>query len=206
MYSQNAEEKIILDYFRTYPENFTGILLDIGANDGKTFSNSLALIERGWKAILIEPDIEAFEKLLALHEGNQSVVCYNIAIANQDGEVDFYKSGTHLDKGDAGLLSTLSEINYDKWKSTTEFEIVKAKTVCFSTFMEICPEKKFDFITIDAEGMDWNIVSQMDLNKLGCSLICLEHNGEKIKMFNDYFKAYGLSLIHGNAENLIYGR
>lgn len=206
MYSQNAEEKIILDYFRKYPENFRRTLLDIGANDGKTFSNSLALIERGWKAILVEPDIEPFERLLALHKGNQNVFCYNIAIANEDEVVDFYKSGTHLEKGDAGLLSTLSEMSYNKWRDTTEFEVIKTKTVCFSTFMETCPEKKFDFITIDAEGMDWNIISQMDLNKLGCNLACLEHNGEKIKMFNDYFNAFGLSLIHGNAENLIYGR
>jgi len=206
MYSQNAEEKIILDYFRKDSENFKGTLLDIGANDGETFSNSLALIELGWKAILVEPDEEPFEKLLGCHQGNEKVICYNIAIADEDGEMDFFKSGTHLKKGDTGLLSTLSETSYDKWKGTTEFEIIKTKTVCFKTFMQTCPEKKFDFITIDAEGMDWNILCQMNLNKLRCNLVCLEHNGEKIKMFNDYFNAFGLSLIHGNAENIIYGR
>jgi len=206
MYSQNAEEKIILNYFRKYPGNFSGTLLDIGANDGKTFSNSLALIERGWKAILVEPDAEPFEKLLELHEGNQNVICYKIAIADKDGEMDFYKSGTHLERGDAGLLSTLSETNYAKWRNTTEFVITSTKTVSFNTFMQTCPEKKINYITIDAEGMDWNILNQMDLNVLSCDLVCLEHNGEKIKMFNDFFNAFGLNLIHGNAENLIYGR
>ena len=43
MYSQNQEEQIILDYFNDVK---VGHVLDIGANDGKTFSNSLALIER----------------------------------------------------------------------------------------------------------------------------------------------------------------
>jgi len=202
MYSQNAEEKMILDYFG----GFKGTLLDIGANDGRTFSNSLALIERGWKAMLIEPDADAFEKLTALHGGNKNVHCYNIAIADKDGEFDFYKSGTHLNKGDAGLLSTLSEQDYEKWKDVTEYEMVKTKAVCFNTFMEICGEKKFDFITIDAEGMDWSIVRQMDLNALGCKLVCIEHNGKKLKMFNAYFNSYGMNLIYGNAENVIYER
>ena len=116
MYSQNAEEKIILEYFEKKHSNFSGALLDIGANDGRTLSNSLALIERRWKAVLIEPDADAFEKLIALHQGNEKVICYNIAIASEDGEMDFYKSGTHLNNGDTGLLSTLSQRDYDKWK------------------------------------------------------------------------------------------
>lgn len=51
MYSQNDEEAIIMRYFA----NRTGRLLDIGAADGMTNSNSLALIERGWRAVLVEP-------------------------------------------------------------------------------------------------------------------------------------------------------
>ncbi len=143
MYSQNAEEKIILEYFEKKHSNFSGALLDIGANDGRTLSNSLALIERRWKAVLIEPDADAFEKLIALHQGNEKVICYNIAIASEDGEMDFYKSGTHLNNGDTGLLSTLSQRDYDKWKGTTEYEIVRTKTVCFNTFLETCPEKEW---------------------------------------------------------------
>ena len=44
MYSQNNEEQVILDYFG----NKIGNLLDIGANDGITLSNSRKLIELGW--------------------------------------------------------------------------------------------------------------------------------------------------------------
>jgi hypothetical protein len=58
MYSQNHEDDIILMYFKSkvYPleiakHEFT--LLEIGANDGKTFSNSLRLIEAGFKAVLV---------------------------------------------------------------------------------------------------------------------------------------------------------
>src|SRR5690349_15581536 len=112
MYSQNAEEKIIIEYFEKNSLGYQGTLLDIGANDGKTLSNSLALIEHGWKAVLIEPDADAFGKLIELHGTNSNVICRNVAIADEDGEMDFYKSGTHLNQGDIGLLSTLSERDY----------------------------------------------------------------------------------------------
>ncbi len=53
-YTQNNEEQIFIDYFKNQNPSELCVL-DIGANDGKTFSNSLRLIELGWSAILIEP-------------------------------------------------------------------------------------------------------------------------------------------------------
>ena len=87
MYSQNNEEEVLLTYFK----DFTGVLLDIGANDGKTFSNSYALISHGWQAVLIEPSQSAFDKLEALHYDNEKVDYYNIAIGTQDGKATFHK-------------------------------------------------------------------------------------------------------------------
>ena len=40
-YTQQLEQDVILNYFENKEH---GILLDIGANDGETFSNSRALI------------------------------------------------------------------------------------------------------------------------------------------------------------------
>ncbi len=59
MYSQNNEEQIIIEYFK----DFKGHLLDIGANDGLTLSNSRKLIELGWTGDLVEPSPNAFQKL-----------------------------------------------------------------------------------------------------------------------------------------------
>ena len=44
MYSQNEEEKYILEAIGEQ----VGIFLDIGAYDGETRSNTLALVEREW--------------------------------------------------------------------------------------------------------------------------------------------------------------
>lgn len=203
MYSQNNEEEIILNYFN----GKIGTLLDIGANDGKTLSNSLALIEKGWAAVLIEPAPIAYSKLCELHKGNVLVNCVNIAISNTSAELDFYSSGTHLNQGDTDLVSTLSIPDKEKWQLTTEFKTTKVKSKTFMEFMSTSPVDKFEFITIDCEGMDWIILNQMDLLSLGVQCLCIEHNND-IKMANkykDYCNPYNLKPIGLNNENIIFG-
>ena len=51
MYSQRDEEKYILEACK---DSTNRRLLDVGAWDPKTFSNSRALIESGWGGLLIE--------------------------------------------------------------------------------------------------------------------------------------------------------
>jgi hypothetical protein len=37
--------------------------------------------------------------------------------------------------------------------------------------------EKFDIISIDIEGMDYEVLSQMNLDELGCKILCIEFNG-----------------------------
>lgn len=51
MYSQNQEEKYILNHFK----DKQGTFLDLGAYNGKELSNSRALVELGWAGCCVEP-------------------------------------------------------------------------------------------------------------------------------------------------------
>lgn len=201
-YSQNLEQDVVKAYFG----NELGTLLDIGANDGKTLSNSLALIEYGWSAVLIEPAPIPFDKLCALHEGNLDVHCLRLAISNISGEVEFHSSGTHLNNGDTDLLSTMNQNDLIKWQSTTTFAPIKVMSNTFNQFLSISPIKKFDFITIDAEGYDELILKQIDLKEVGCRCLCIEHNGDVnlIDRYGSYCGKFGMKQIHINNENIIF--
>lgn len=52
-YCQHNEEEILNNIFQKYGIN-TGFLLDLGAGDGKTLSNSLYYLENGWKGLRID--------------------------------------------------------------------------------------------------------------------------------------------------------
>lgn len=54
-YSQNAEQPHILHYLDTIGLK-TGHLVDLGAGDGRTMSNTRALLDRGWTGDLFDGD------------------------------------------------------------------------------------------------------------------------------------------------------
>lgn len=207
MYSQNFEDEIIAEYFGSY----NGTLIDIGANDGTTLSNSLMFIDKGWKAHLFEPDKQSFSKLENLHRNNGDVLCWNIGIADFDGEKEFYESGSLLSSNDHSLLSTLHLDEKNRWGDSVSFTTTKIKCKKWSTWCKLAlvvDSTKFDYISIDAEGEDWSILQQIDLTRFETKVVCVEWNSvpRNAELFTDYCNMYGLKEIHRNAENLIFAK
>jgi FkbM family methyltransferase len=202
MYSQNNEEEIILTHFG----NRIGTVLDIGANDGKTFSNSLALIEKGWNGLLIEPSPIAFQKLTNLHLSNPNVRLFNLAISNRIGKAKFYQSGKLTDN-DCALVSSLKKSETVKWvESGVNYQQLDVNTLTVQVFIDtfLHANPIFNCITIDTEGFDYEILSQIDLNRYGCEVLVVEYNGIDEKKYKDYCGRYGLKAVHNNAENIIF--
>lgn len=196
-YTQNDEEKIILKYFG----DKVGHLTDIGANDGVTFSNSRALIERGWSADLVEPSPLALLRLQALYAGHPHVTIYPYAITEQDGPIILHESDGH--HGDnIALLSTVDANEIGRWKGTQIFTPVEVEGRRWKS-LGIKPGR---FISIDAEGLDYMILRQIPLTTV--DMVCVEYNGDMREMakMTSVCKAYGLKLIHKNGENLIFAR
>lgn len=198
MYSQNQEEAIILQYFL----NKKGTFLDIGANDGVTLSNVRALAELGWKGSLIEPSKKTFDKAVKNYKRFKNIYIHNCAISDKTGHFDFYESGEHLGTGDYSLLSSLKENETKRW-TKEQFTKTTVNSFTFRDWLHISRHKYFDFISIDAEGLDYEILTQMNLKRLQVKMFCVEHNGNKINQFVDYGLKYNFKVIHANNENLI---
>jgi FkbM family methyltransferase len=223
-YSQSGEQAIILKYFGANK----GTVLDIGANDGITLSNSRALVELGWNAVLVEPAETAFAKLMNnslsfgdgptefFRDANGDTVmnvfrgrikCVQAAITTQDSPLDFYSSGTHLKKGDTDLLSTTRPEELARWRKSGEvFTKTTVRGITFETLMTETGVRHFDFISIDAEGADLDILRQIDLTAVGCRLLCVEVNRADQGPFDAHCAKHGMRLLHRNFENAIYCR
>lgn len=203
-YSQRGEQAVILEYFK----GRTGNLCSLGENDGKTFSNSLALIQCGWSGDLVEPSQEAFRRLCQLHIHRDNVYLHNCAIWDRNGEVDFFESGPLVNGHDYALVSSLKEKETERWKTVKEdhhrpvyYNTKKAHALDWDTFMKHSYCKTYDFITIDVEGCELDILKQMDFVKLGVKMICVEYNG---KDQDKYDALIPLPLHWKNRTNLIY--
>lgn len=197
MYSQNNEEEIILNYFG----DFVGTFADIGANDGVTLSNTRALVERGWAGICLEPSPKAFERLTKNLEGFNKVLEYPFAIGNHSGTMTLNESGSLITPSDVGLVSTTVASEMDRFRTVTTYTPVEVKCFRWKTFLNRIKYKTFDFITIDAEGLDLDILRQIDLSNT--RMVCVEWNGKQKQEFTD---ACPFPLIAENGENLIFAR
>lgn len=210
MYTQNDEELIIKEYFaEKNPKSL--FLLDIGANDGETFSNSRQLILDGWNAVLVEPSPKAFDKLKRLYNRNSKVKIKKFAISQTSGEVNFHESGSwNEDESDVALLSSLKQSELSRWGDRVSFTETKVQSLTFQDFLqnENLKDVKFDFISIDAEGVDWEILEQIHLTEVGCQCLCVEWNGitEMYTRMVEYCQRYGMREHSKNPENLIFVR
>lgn len=199
MYSQNNEEQIILNYFG----NFKGTFIDIGANDGITISNTWALAQSGWTGVLVEPAPSAFERLIKNYERMKGFYLYPFAIGNNNGTFTLHESGELLKKGDVALVSSLDDNEIQRWRpANIQFKDVQVKVFRWKTFLNRLKIKKFDFISLDAEGLDLDILRQIDLTDT--KALVVEWNGKQKQEFIDYCK--GFRLIGENPENLIFAR
>jgi FkbM family methyltransferase len=197
-YSQNNEQDIILQYFGSRK----GFFLDIGANDGITLSNTYALQLQLWSGVLVEPSEEAFNRIITY----PSVHKYNVAIGTEDGHCTFHEMGNHLNAGDVSLLSTIKKTELKRWPGV-EFKERMTEVWTYKTLLKHSPFKFFDFISIDAEGVDYEILEQIDLKYT--DMVCIEHNSnpDLFQLIKEYCNKAGLTKkLLNNLENVIWAR
>lgn len=197
MYSQNNEETVILEHFKNQP---SGRFLDIGAYDGKTFSNTLALAERGWSGVCVEPSISVIKALIDIHANRPSVKIVHAAIAAQASLLEFHDSN-----GDA--LSTFDAAHRAKWEAgygSKFFSYVMPAISPADLFKQAGSD--YDFINIDVEGINmevFNSISDEVFKK--CRCVCIEHDG-RYALIEERLQPMGYVRLSINGENLIIGK
>ncbi len=200
-YSQSGEQTVILKYF----VGFRGTALSVGENDGQLLSNVRALALLGWGLVAVEPAPAPFAKLLKLYADRADVRLINAAITITDGPLDFWDCGVHLHKGDTSLLSTTRPETMERWKRSGEqFTKTTVRGITFKTLVKECGVSRFEMISIDAEGVDYEILCQIDLRAVGCRMLCVESNSNGDARFIEYASRHGMALRHKNFENLIF--
>ncbi|GHU02526.1 hypothetical protein FACS1894147_04590 [Spirochaetia bacterium] len=154
-------------------KNGIGFYIDIGANDGITFSNTYVFEQLGWKGICIEPQPDIFLEL----QKNRKCSLYNVAIADRSSEfINFVKvNGPNML---SGLDDQMSEDHKKRIiNEGGSIEYIKVKTLSFDDMMKDHPEQTFmDFLSIDTEGGELSILKAIDFVKYRFGLISIENN------------------------------
>lgn len=194
MYSQNDEERWITQAFAGQ----VGRFLDIGAYDGRTFSNTRALLDAGWSGVGVEPSPGPLSRLRQEWAG-RPVEIIDAALALDDGEADWFDAG-----GDA--ISTFDPGHRDKWAAGgVRFTTGRVRTISWSTLLAQVGTD-FDFLNLDVEGVSAALFLAAPLERLTrCRLICVEHDSQ-VQAILDRGAKLGYGLVTSNGENAILSR
>jgi len=207
-YGQNNEDRIISSLIKEkYGDDYVGNILDLGANDGVTLSNSRYFYENNWNAFLIEAGQTPYHLLEKNTFDLRNIKRYNVALGVENGILTFHESSNLLNETDRGLVSSLIEEETTRWKKAgITYNSYEVECFDWNTFVNYfdLQDLKFDIISIDIEGMDYAVLSQMNLEELGCKVLCVEFNGLEMDKYVNYVSKFNMHLVHKNPENLIF--
>jgi FkbM family methyltransferase len=194
MYSQNDEEQYILSAVGGV-ENKR--LLDIGAWDPKKFSNSRALIESGWDAVLIEPSPQPLEALLQAYGGLfERVQIVSAAVSPVAGWAEMRIT--------ADAVSTMISSVSDTWAERGGYYgrlIVPA--VSLADIMNRFGG--FDFVNIDAEGVSADLFIDLMATQMLPRCVCVEHDSRLVELGTAAARR-GYVQTYVSQENAVFAR
>ncbi|MCH9621692.1 MAG: hypothetical protein S4CHLAM20_11170 [Chlamydiia bacterium] len=157
VYCNDPAFEAVIQYLPTNP-----IIIEAGGHDG---SSSCKMIEQ-WPDAVIH-SFECNPKVYKLLEKNTSeypnIHTYQLGLGDSDGYADFHlsSSANPRDKNPFDAQSSFNPPNPDKWGwSVIVFkETVKVPVVKLDTWVEKNKVDHVDFIWLDTQGFEYNILS-----------------------------------------------
>ncbi|HLY70455.1 MAG TPA: FkbM family methyltransferase [Puia sp.] len=165
-YSQCGEDMIV-DYIFRLRGVHQPSYIDIGANHPFFLSNTAFFYEKGCRGINIEANPRQISLFQKYRNGDINL---NFGVGPNESEMDFYIM-------EDNTLSTFSkrECDFLITNGKTLSEIKKVKLVTIENILEKYCNRMFpDFMSIDVEGMDFEIMEAIDYNKSFPKVVCIE--------------------------------
>ena len=168
-------ESMLLKYMH---QDFT--FLQIGANDGVRFDPLSKYIEiMGMKGVMVEPESKNYTELCEKYRDNEDIRIYKYAISKAAGKVKLYKAETTSENTPNWVngMASLKRSHLDQLRGM-DLEIVEevVESVTIMQLLKMANIANVDLLLVDAEGSDYEIISNIDYSCFKPKIIYYEHN------------------------------
>ncbi len=168
-YAQNREDLIAFGFLKNVKNGF---YVDVGANDPDIFSVTKRFYMSGWHGINIEPSQKLYSKL-ALKRPRDINLMVGVGSTNKNGLFREYPDGDGLSTFSESMKKAYKENGYEPAKEYID------TTVQIRTLADIFDEYstgKIDFLKIDTEGYEYEVIRGNNWKKYRPTLLCIEAN------------------------------
>jgi FkbM family methyltransferase len=189
-HSQYGQDRSVFELLER-PAN--GVFLDIGANDGISFSNSLFFEEKGWTGICVEPHPLIFKTL----QEKRKCHLVNACISDQDETVDFL-----VVEGRSHMLSGIDQFLDDRHRQRIDREIaeyggskriIEIEALSLASLLGRFSIGEVDYLSIDTEGCELPILRNFDFETTHVKTIGVENGTRSPDIFR-YLTSVGYRL------------
>jgi FkbM family methyltransferase len=152
-------------------EKKTGFFLEFGVCGGRRLSNTYLLEKKyGWKGIVAEPNPTFHAELMATRNCHISTKC----VFSTSGQVLQFSAAT------TGELSGITAMTQDDAHAAKRKEALQidVETISLNDLLALYnAPNQIDFLSIDTEGSEFEILRHLDFARWPIGLIAVEHNG-----------------------------
>lgn len=204
-YAQCGED-IIIDFLRKrlgLKQEFT--YLDVGAFHPSRFSNTYFFYRKGFSGVCVEPDPELC-RIIANKRSRDKVLNVGLGFTSEP-YADFYQMSSRT-------LNTFSREEAERYVAEQGKQIdkiIKIPLVNINELISLNFPASPDFISIDVEGLDYDIVRSIDLERFRPAILCVEtavfsedRSGGKLTEVSNYLLGKGYMVYADTFINTIY--
>ena len=167
-----SQSQLYQDFFVLFQtkEKRNGFFVEFGATNGLSLSNTYLLEkEYDWKGIVAEPAIKWHQAL----RNNRSCIIETDCVWKKTGQsLTFHE----VDEGELSSISTISS----KDRHATKRDNFKEYQVQSISLQDMLGKhdapRDIDFLSIDTEGSELEILNAFDFNSYNIKIITVEHN------------------------------
>lgn len=202
-YSQEGEDMVLRSFYEG-KKGYKGFYIDVGAHHPYRFSNTLFFYKRGWKGINIEPTPSGFKLFRVFRKKDINL---NIGISSKKDILNFYCFN------EPALNGFSKEISEERDNTSTRYKIIKELQIETLPLSEVLDQylpygQQIDFLTIDVEGLDLQVLQSNDWSRYKPKYILVEDrvdlnnlNGSEVYRF---LQKQGYQLVSKTLRTLFF--
>lgn len=168
-YSSFAQvgEDMILD--RYFGEKKSGFYVDIGANHPYIYSNTYKFYLKGWRGINVDANPGTKKLFDSLRPRDINI---QTGVSLTPGELDFYTFENNV----FNTFDKQTAEGHCKEFSLSVKEITRVRTTTLADILNthLPPSQKIDFMSIDVEGLDMEVLRSNDWQKYKPEVLVVE--------------------------------
>ena len=200
-YAQEGEDIVLK---RIFSGQSTGFYVDVGAHHPMRLSNTYSFYKLGWRGINIEPNPNSFSLFTKYRSRDINL---NYGIAKNKGNLEYYMfDEPALNTFDAEVLNNRKTNTHYKHTKTIHIDVMPLADM----LQQHIPNGiKVDFLSIDVEGLDLEVLISNDWQKYRPNWVLVEQlNLKDIEHLDfethHYMKSVGYVLFAKTFNTLFY--